>query len=206
MEPIVIQNTLAEECLTLLRDRSTRPAQFRSAGRRIGLVLAVEAGKLLETLEVQVDTPLESTRCRTVASPVVLVPVLRAGLGLTDAFLELFPEAEVGHVGLERNEATAQADSYYCKLPQLAGKQVFLLDPMLATGGSLAQAVDLLKARGASSVVAACIIAAPEGIAHVRSRHPDLQLVLGAIDRELDSHHYIRPGLGDYGDRLMGTH
>ena len=205
MEPAVLQNPLVEDCLATLRDRETPPHDFRAAGRRISLVLAAEAGKLLDTVEVQVQTPLETAACRQVTRPVVLVPVLRAGLGMVDAFLEIFPEAELGHVGLERDESTAEAASYYCKLPELEGKLVILLDPMLATGGSLAQAAGLLKSRGAGELAAVSIIAAPEGVEKVCAQHPGLRLVIGAVDRCLDENAYIRPGLGDYGDRLMGT-
>ncbi len=205
MEPTVLENALVEDCLARLRDCQTPLEEFRAAGRRISLLLAAEAGKLLDTAEVQVQTPLEVATCRKVARPVVLVPILRAGLGMADAFLELFPDAELGHVGLERHEATAEAASYYCKLPGLTGKQIYLLDPMLATGGSLSQAADLLKAKGAGKLAAISIIAAPEGVEKIQVNHPDMPLVLGAIDRELDASCYIRPGLGDYGDRLMGT-
>jgi uracil phosphoribosyltransferase len=124
---------------------------------------------------------------------------------MVDAFLELLPDAEIGHVGLERNEQTAEAGSYYCKLPELVGKQVFLLDPMLATGGSLAMAANVVKSRGAKSLVGVSIIAAPEGIKKMSEDHSDIPLIIGVVDRELDTCKYIRPGLGDYGDRLMGT-
>jgi uracil phosphoribosyltransferase len=205
MELTALQNPLADDCLAVLRDHRTTAGAFRSAGRRISLLLAVEAGKHLSTKEAQVESPLESTACRMLAKGVVLVPILRAGLGMVDAFLELLPDAEIGHVGLERNEQTAEAGSYYCKLPELVGKQVFLLDPMLATGGSLAMAANVVKSRGAKSLVAVSIIAAPEGVKKMSEDHSDIPLIIGVVDRELDTSKYIRPGLGDYGDRLMGT-
>jgi len=205
MELTALQNPLADDCLAVLRDHRTPAGAFRSAGRRISLLLAAEAGKCLSTRETQVKSPLESTVCHTLAQGVVLVPILRAGLGMVDAFLELLPDAEIGHVGLERNEQTAEAGSYYCKLPELVGKQVFLLDPMLATGGSLAMAANVVKSRGAQSLVAVSIIAAPEGVKKMSEDHSDIPLIIGMVDRELDNCKYIRPGLGDYGDRLMGT-
>ena len=205
MEPTILQNPIADDCLTTLRDKRTPPGAFRAAGRRLSLILAALAGKLMDTSTKDVETPLESVTGRFLAQGVVLVPILRAGLGMVDAFLELFPDAEIGHVGLERNEETAQAGSYYCKLPELGGKQVFLLDPMLATGGSLSLATDVVKARGGERLAAIAIIAAPEGVEKMRTAHVDVPLVLGALDRELDERKYIRPGLGDYGDRLMGT-
>ena len=206
MEPTILQNPIADDCLTTLRDKQTRPGAFRAAGRCLSLILAAEAGKLLGTQAQEVETPLELFTGRSLAQGVVLVPILRAGLGMVDAFLELFPNAEIGHVGLERNEETAQAGSYYCKLPELFGNQVFLLDPMLATGGSLAMATDVVKAKGGENLAAIAIIAAPEGVEKMHAAHSDVPLVLGALDRELDERKYIRPGLGDYGDRLMGTH
>ena len=205
MEPTIIQNPLADDCLRILRDKRTPPSIFRAVGRRLSLLLAAESGKLLRTRSEEVETPLESASCRKFAQGIVLVPILRAGLGMVEAFLELFPDAEIGHVGLERNEETAEAGSYYCKLPELGGKQVFLLDPMLATGGSLAMATDVVKARGGEHLAAVAIIAAPEGVEKMRTAHLDVSLILGALDRELDERKFIRPGLGDYGDRLMGT-
>ena len=205
MEPTIIQNPLADDCLRILRDKRTPPGIFRAVGRRLSLLLAAESGKLLRTRSEEVETPLESASCRKLAQGIVLVPILRAGLGMVEAFLELFPDAEIGHVGLERNEETAEAGSYYCKLPELGGKQVFLLDPMLATGGSLVMATDVVKGRGGEQLAAVAIIAAPEGVGKMRMVHADVPLILGALDRELDERKFIRPGLGDYGDRLMGT-
>ena len=205
MGPTILQNPLVEDCLATLRDRKSSMVAFRAASRRISFILATETGKFLETTEVTIETPLENTSCKKFSNSLVLVPILRAGLGMVDAFLEIFPEAELGHIGLERNETTAQPDSYYSKLPELAGKRVLLLDPMLATGGSLSHAVELLMSRGANQLTAISIIAAPEGVEKICTEHPDLQLVLGCVDRCLDENSFIRPGLGDYGDRLMGT-
>jgi uracil phosphoribosyltransferase len=139
------------------------------------------------------------------AKPIAVVPILRAGLGMLQPFHDIFPDVSVGYVGLERDHATAIAHSYYCKLPPLAGKRVLVVDPMLATGGSAAQAITLVKAQGAAEVVFVCIVAAPEGVAHVHRAHPEMPIFAGALDRTLNERKYILPGLGDFGDRLYGT-
>jgi uracil phosphoribosyltransferase len=139
------------------------------------------------------------------ARPLVIVPILRAGLGMVEPFLGLFPDVSVGYVGLERDHATAIAHSYYCKLPPLAGRRVLVIDPMLATGGSAVQTLDVVKAAGGTEVMLLCIVAAPEGVALVAQRHPEVQIFTAALDRELNARKYILPGLGDFGDRLYGT-
>jgi len=199
----VVTHPLVEDVLVSLRDRGTQPSQFRRLARRVGLLLTAEATRDLPTEEIAVETPLETARVRRLATRVVAVPVLRAGLGLLDAFLDLVPQAQVGYFGLERNEETAVARRYYEKVPKdLGNAVVFLLDPMLATGGSAALAVDGLRALGAQGVRLLSVVAAPEGVRHLEQMAPDMQIYTAALDRGLDAHKYIVPGLGDFGDRL----
>jgi uracil phosphoribosyltransferase len=168
--------------------------------------LAAEAMRELPTRDVTVETPLEPAPGRRIAPDVVVVPVLRAGLGMLDAVLELVPHARVGHIGLQRDEMTAVASQYYSKLPaRLDASYVLMIDPMLATGGSAVAALDLLQHAGAKVVRMICIVAAPEGVALVEQHHPDVAIYTPVVDRELNAHKYIVPGLGDFGDRLYGT-
>jgi uracil phosphoribosyltransferase len=202
----IVEHPVVEDVLSRLRDRETPPSEFRRLSRRISLLLAVEATRDLGLSEESVETPLERTRVRRLADRVVAVPVLRAGLGMLEAFLEVVPAAQVGYFGLERNEETAVARRYYEKVPgDLASAVVFLLDPMLATGGSAAMAEEGLRERGASSVRLLCIVAAPEGVAELERRAPEASIYTAALDRELNDRKYILPGLGDFGDRLYGT-
>jgi uracil phosphoribosyltransferase len=201
----IIQHPLAAHALTHLRDRRTKPALFRTLCHQITLLLALEATRDLATEEKAIDTPLEPFRSRVLARPLAIVPVLRAGLGMVEPFLSLFPDVSVGYVGLERDHATAIARSYYCKLPPLEGRRVLVIDPMLATGGSAVQALDVVKAAGGADVTLVCIVAAPEGVAFVEQRHPTVPVFTAALDRELDAKKYILPGLGDFGDRLYDT-
>jgi uracil phosphoribosyltransferase len=203
----LIDHPLAQDALVALRDRQTTPHGFRVAARRISMVVAMAALEGLPTTEAGVETPLESTVGRRVQGDVVVVPVLRAGLGMLDAVLELAPGARVGYLGLQRDETTAVASRYYAKLPSgsLSDSFVLMVDPMLATGGSAVAALDILAEAGAHRVRLACIVAAPEGIAHVGAHHPDAEIYTPAIDRALNARKYILPGLGDFGDRLYGT-
>jgi uracil phosphoribosyltransferase len=202
----VVEHPLVEDVLAALRDRNTPCDEFRRLARRVSLLLAVEATRDLALAEGYVQTPLEKARVRRLDSRVVAVPVLRAGIGMLDAFLELVPQAQVGYFGLERNEETAVARRYYEKVPKdLAGALVFLLDPMLATGGSAAMAVDGLMGLGARHVRLLSIVAAPEGVAHLEKAVPDAVIYTAALDRALNDRRYILPGLGDFGDRLFGT-
>lgn len=152
-----------------------------------------------------IETPIERTNAKLLSQELAAVPILRAGLGMLEPVTDLFPDVAVGYIGLERNEATAVASSYYCKLPSLDNKFTLLLDPMLATGGSASQAAELLKAKGAKTISMVCIVAAPEGIKQLSSNHPDVEIFTSAVDRELNDKKYIMPGLGDFGDRLYGT-
>jgi len=202
----VVSHPLLDDVLAALRDRGTPSADFRRLARRLSLLLVAEASRDLPTAEVTVETPLETTPARRLAARVVAVPVLRAGLGMLDAFLELVPGAEVGYFGLERNEETAVARRYYEKVPKrLADAVVFLLDPMLATGGSAALAIDGLTGLGARQIRLLCIVAAPEGVAHLAAAAPDAAIYTAAVDRGLNDRKFILPGLGDFGDRLFGT-
>jgi uracil phosphoribosyltransferase len=201
----IISHPLAAHALTRLRDKTTQPALFRTLCHQITLLLALEATRDLATEETTVETPLETTEGRVLARPLVIVPVLRAGLGMVEPFLELFPDVSVGYIGLERDHATAIARSYYCKLPPLKGRRILVIDPMLATGGSAAQALDVVRSASATDVALVCIVAAPEGVALIEQRHPGLPVFTAALDRELNASKYILPGLGDFGDRLNGT-
>jgi uracil phosphoribosyltransferase len=202
----VVKHPLVDDALARLRDRSTPCDEFRRLARRVSVLLTAEATRDLPTVAAEIETPLETTRVHRIGPRVVAVPVLRAGLGMLDAFLELLPQTQVGYFGLERNEETAVARRYYEKVPgDLGGAVVFLLDPMLATGGSAAMAVDGLRGLGARGVRLLSIVAAPEGVAHLEQVAPDAHVYAAALDRGLNDRKYILPGLGDFGDRLFGT-
>ena len=206
MDVRVVRHPLVEDVLAALRDRRTPCDVFRQLARRVSVFLVAEATRDLPLRESTVETPMEATTVHRLAVRVVAVPVLRAGLGMLDAFLELVPQAQVGFFGLERDEHTAVARRYYEKVPaDLAAAAVFLLDPMLATGGSAALAIGGLAERGARGVRLLSIVAAPEGIALLRAVAPDATVYAAAIDRGLDARKFIQPGLGDFGDRLFGT-
>jgi uracil phosphoribosyltransferase len=206
MEVHVVRHPLVDDVLAGLRDRRTPSDVFRQLARRASLLLVAEATRDLPVAAATVETPLETAAVSRLAARVVAVPVLRAGLGMLDAFLQLVPQAEVGYFGLERDETTAVARRYYEKVPKDLGKAVvFLLDPMLATGGSAAMAIEGLAGLGARGVRLLSIVAAPEGIALLRSAAPDAVVFTAAVDRALDARKFILPGLGDFGDRLFGT-
>ena len=202
----VVDHPLLRDVLTRLRDRDTPREEFRRLARRITLLIAAEATRDLATAPVTVETPLATAAGERLAARVVAVPVLRAGLGMLDAFLELVPSAQVGYFGLERNETDAVARCYYEKVPAaLDTATVFLLDPMLATGGSAAMAVEGLAARGARDVRLLTIVAAPEGVAKLENGASRAIVYTAGLDDGLDARKYILPGLGDFGDRLFGT-
>jgi uracil phosphoribosyltransferase len=207
MAAIVVDHPLCHHKLTLLRDVKTPGSLFRKAIEEIGLILAVESTRHLPTESVAVETPLERTQGRRLMSlDPVLVPVLRAGLGLLPPFLQLLPTAKVGHLGLYRDHDSLVPVPYYRNFPPLLEERyVFVLDPMLATGGSASEAVRQLKVAGARRITLVSVLAAPEGIQRLQADHPDLQIVVGAVDRGLNEKAYIVPGLGDAGDRLFGT-
>ena len=201
----ILEHPLAAHFVTHLRNKNTKPVTFRTIAYQLSLLLAMEATRDLPTQEKEIETPLETMNSRVLARPLVVVPILRAGLGMVQPFLDLFPDVSVGYIGMERNHETARAHSYYCKLPPLTNSRVILVDPMLATGGSAAQALSIVKADGATDLAMVCIVAAPEGVAAVEKLHPELHIFTAALDRGLNERKYILPGLGDFGDRLYGT-
>ena len=202
----LVDHPLVHDALVSLRDKRTPPDAFRRAATRISVLLAAEALREMPTTDVTVETPLSPAQGRRIAGDVVVVPVLRAGLGMLDAVLELVPDARVGHIGLQRDEMTAVASQYYSKLPsRLDASVVLMIDPMLATGGSAVAALDLLQKAGAPTIRMICIVAAPEGVELVDRHHPHVVIYTPVVDRMLNEHKYIVPGLGDFGDRLYGT-
>ncbi len=201
----VLVHPLAAHLLTKLRSIETDPHQFRQSARLLSTLLILKATEHLPVSSVLISTPLEQMKSSVLSARMAVVPILRAGLSMLEPALELFPDVAVGYIGLERSHETAVASSYYSKLPALTGRHVFCVDPMLATGGSAAQAITLLKAANPETVNFVCVVAAPEGIAALTAAHPDIHITTAAIDRELSEKRYILPGLGDYGDRLYGT-
>jgi uracil phosphoribosyltransferase len=201
----VLDHPLAADLLSILRDKDTEPPEFRQIAERLGYLLVAEALSDMSTVDVEIETPLETTSGRQLRRPVVAVAVLRAGLGLLESVLTLVPDAAIGFAGVQRNEETAEPMEYYTKFPQLSSARVLILEPMLATGGSLSWAIDKVKENGAKDITAVCVVTAPEGLAVIEARHPDVRIVAAAQDRELDPSFYIAPGLGDMGDRLFGT-
>jgi uracil phosphoribosyltransferase len=202
----VLDHPLAAHIMTHLRDKTTKPATFRTLAYQLSLLLAIEATGDIETQEKSIETPLERMDAKVLApQPLVVVPILRAGLGMVQPFTDIFPDVAVGYVGLERDHETAKARSYYCKLPPLAGRHVFVVDPMLATGGSAVQALNVVKQHGATDARLVCIVCAPEGVAEVEKHHAGTIIHTAAFDRALNARKYILPGLGDFGDRLYGT-
>lgn len=201
----VLEHPLAQHLLTKLRDRNTEPEQFRVLARSLTTLLVIEATKNVKLATEQIQTPLEKMDSRVLGQSLAVVPVLRAGLGMLEPILQLFPTVAVGYIGLERHHDTAVAHSYYCKLPNLVGKFTLCVDPMLATGGSASQAVSLLKSHGAEPVKMVCVVAAPEGVSKLESSHPGIDIYTAALDRGLNERKYIMPGIGDFGDRLYGT-
>jgi uracil phosphoribosyltransferase len=203
----VVDHPLVQHKLSLLRDRETSTAEFRRLMHELSLLLAYEATRGLPLVEVEVETPLERASVPMLSGKkLCLVSILRAGSGLLDGMLELVPLAKVGHIGLYRDPATLQAIEYYLKLPDdLPERDVILVDPMLATGNSAVAAIARLKQMGARSIKFVCLVAAPEGVAEVSRHYPDVSILAAALDRCLNEHGYILPGLGDAGDRLFGT-
>lgn len=202
----IIDNPLIKRDMTYLRHLETKEYQFRLAVRRIAYILASEISKEFSTTEIKVESPLEITKGHKLAKQIVLVPVLRAGLSLVNSFIEMIPQAKVGHIGLQRDEKTLQPVDYYYKAPKhLEISTVIILDPMLATGGSASAAAQFLKDRGARELIMASLIASPEGVSKMESNHPDVKIYTAVLDRELNSNGYILPGLGDAGDRTFGT-
>jgi uracil phosphoribosyltransferase len=201
----VIDHPLATDLLTVLRDRDTEPPEFRQTAERLGYLLVAEALSDMSANEVDITTPLEATKGARLQRPVVAVAVLRAGLGLLESVLTLVSDATIGFAGVQRDEETAEPMEYYTKFPALDSARVLILEPMLATGGSLSWAIDKAKENGARDIVAVCVVAAPEGVKSIEGAHPEVRIVTATLDRELNPNFYIAPGLGDMGDRLFGT-
>lgn len=205
MSLTVVDHPLVQHYLTVLRDRDTNGPEFRQATRRLAYLLVAEATADLPLTERDLETPLEATAGSVLAKPTVLVAVFRAGLGLIDAALDLLPDASVGYAGVQRDEETAEPIEYYTKFPPMGDARVLILEPMLATGGSLSWALNTVKEHGAVDITAVCVVTAPIGVERMEREHPDVRIVTATLDRELDHNFYIRPGLGDMGDRLFGT-
>ena len=205
MELIEISHPLKDHYLTNLRDKNTDFDTFRDSASKLSYFLVVEATKHLTTLSKEIDTPLTKTKGVQIENNSVAISVLRAGLGLMDGVQQLIPNISFGYIGVQRNEETAQPENYYEKLPDLVDKNVFILEPMLATGGSLSFAIKTVKKYNPKNIHALTVISAPEGINKIKENHPDITLVTASIDEKLDDNWYIVPGLGDMGDRLFGT-
>ena len=207
MQPFIADHPLIQHKVTLLRDKNTSSKQFRELIREITGLMCYEATRDLPTCEVTVETPLMKTKSRKIAGrKLAFVPILRAGLGMVDGAVELVPSARIGHIGLYRDETTMKPVEYYCKLPgDIGERDVIVLDPMLATGGSAIDAIGQIKQRGPRSIKFMCIIAAPEGLKALSEAHPDVQIYCASLDECLNENCYILPGLGDAGDRIFGT-
>ena len=203
----VFDHPLIQHKLTILRDRRTGHKEFRELVEELAMLMAFEATSGLAVRSIDVATPLATAKGATIAGQeIAVVPILRAGLAMETGILRLMPTARVGHIGIYRDPSTLEPHTYYCKLPPDIGeRQVLVVDPMLATGGSAVESVDLLKERGARTIRLMVLIAAPEGIRRLHAEHPDVDIYTAAVDERLDDHGYILPGLGDAGDRLYGT-
>ena len=201
-----IRHPCVQHKLALIRHKDTGHKEFRELATEITMFVCYEALKTISLKDVEVETPLEIAHCHKIAEDIVVVPILRAGVGMLEGILSLVPSARVGFVGLYRDEVTKEPVSYYQRLPdQTKGGLCILVDPMLATGGSTAAAIDMLKQKGARKIVVVCIVTCPEGLQRVEEAHPDVQIFAASIDERLDENKYIVPGLGDAGDRLYGT-
>lgn len=208
MENVFVMNhPLIQHKLTLIRDKNTGSKEFRELVEEVAMLMCYEVTRNMPLEEIEIETPICSMKTKVLSGRKVgLVPILRAGLGMVDGFLNLLPAAKVGHIGLYRDPVTLKPVEYYCKLPSdVQERELIVLDPMLATGGSANAAIQFLKDRGANSIKLACLISCPEGIKTVREGHPDVEIYVGAVDEMLNDHAYIVPGLGDAGDRLFGT-
>ena len=203
----VFDHPLIQHKLAILRDKRTGTKEFRALINEIAGLMCYEATRNLPTVEVEVETPIMTAKCRMLAGKkLAIVPILRAGLGMVDSMVDMIPSAKIGHIGLYRDPVTHEPVEYYCKLPEdIDQRQVYVVDPMLATGGSAVAAIDFLKKHGCKQIIMMNIIGCPEGIATVQKAHPDVDIFLAACDERLNEHKYIIPGLGDAGDRIFGT-
>ena len=203
----VLDHPLIQHKLSILRNKDTGVKEFRELVGEIAALMCYEATRNLPLEEVEIETPVAKAKVKVLAGKkLAIVPVLRAGLGMVDAMIDLIPSAKVGHIGLYRDPETHEPVEYYCKMPpDIAERQVFIVDPMLATGGSAVAAIDFIKRYGCKNITLMNIIAAPEGVEAVRTAHPDVDMYVAAVDEKLNDHAYIVPGLGDAGDRIFGT-
>ena len=203
----VLDHPLLQHKITILRNKNTPVKEFRELVGEIAALMFYEASVNIPTEEIEIDTPLAVAKCRQLSGKkLAIIPILRAGLGMVDSIVSLVPSAKIGHIGLYRDETTHQPVEYYCKLPDDVGnRQVFLVDPMLATGNSAVMAIDYLKRHGCKKIIMMSIIAAPIGIKTIQEAHPDVELYLATLDEGLNENAYIVPGLGDAGDRIFGT-
>ena len=203
----ILDHPLIHHKLAILRSKDTGVKEFRELVGEIAGLMCFEATRNLPTVEVEVETPVATAKCRMLSGKkLAIVPVLRAGLGMVDKMVDLIPSAKIGHIGLYRDPETHLPVEYYCKLPEdIESRQVYVVDPMLATGGSAVAAIDFLKKRGCKNIIMMNIIGCPEGVKTVQEAHPDVELYLAAVDEKLNEHAYIIPGLGDAGDRIFGT-
>ena len=203
----VMDHPLVHHKLAILRSKDTPVKEFRELVSEIAGLMCYEATRNLPTQEVEVETPITKTTCKMLSGKkMAIVPILRAGLGMVDSLVDLIPSAKIGHIGLYRDPETHLPVEYYCKLPEdIENRQVFVVDPMLATGGSAVAAIDFLKKHGCRNIVMMNIIGCPEGVKAVQEAHPDVDIYLAAMDERLNEHAYIVPGLGDAGDRIFGT-
>ena len=203
----VLDHPLIQHKLAVLRDKNTPVKEFRELISEIAGLMCYEATRNLPTVEVEVETPVAVAKCRKLSGKkLAIIPILRAGLGMVDSMVDLIPSAKIGHIGLYRDPETHLPVEYYCKLPEdIENRKVFVVDPMLATGGSAIAAIDFLKKRGCQNIVMMNVIGCPEGVKAVQEAHPDVELYLAALDEKLNDHAYIVPGLGDAGDRIFGT-
>ena len=207
LKPVIMDHPLIQHKLTIMRDKNTGTKEFRELVGEIGMLMCYEATRDLPLKEVEIETPVAVAKTKVISGrKLAFVPILRAGLGMVDGVMRMVPAAKIGHIGMYRDPETHMPVEYYCKLPSDIGERdVIVLDPMLATGGSAIDAISQIKNKGAKSVRFMCIIAAPEGLAALQEAHPDVQVYIGAVDEKLNEHKYIVPGLGDAGDRIFGT-
>lgn len=204
---VIIEHPLIQHKLTMLRDKNTNTKEFRELVSEISMLMGYEVTRDMPLKEVEIETPMGFAKTKVISGKKLgIVPILRAGLGMVDAMLKLIPSAKVGHIGLYRDPETLKPIEYYCKLPEdAAEREIVILDPMLATGGSASAAMEYLKKQGVKTIKLMCLIASAEGIKRINKEHPDVGIYCAAVDEKLNSHGYIIPGLGDAGDRLFGT-
>lgn len=207
VKPLIMDHPLIQHKISLLRDKNTGAKEFRELTAEIAMLMCYEATRDLPLKEVEIETPIAVAKTKVISGrKMAFVPILRAGLGMVEGVLSLVPAAKVGHIGLYRDPETLQPVEYYCKLPvDIEEREVIVIDPMLATGGSAVDAINLIKEKGVKNIKFMCIIAAPEGLKALTAAHPDVPVYIAALDEKLDDRCYIVPGLGDAGDRIFGT-